>query len=113
MTEHTVLIAGGGPTGLMLAGELALSGASTSRSSSGGTSQDLMAAGPRTAPPNHRWYSISQDSLIGFLWPGKEAQVAGDIRLDSFLDINDFPTRYPYGLTLAGRTTSSAFWPTG
>jgi 2-polyprenyl-6-methoxyphenol hydroxylase-like FAD-dependent oxidoreductase len=26
MTEHTVVIAGGGPTGLMLAGELALAG---------------------------------------------------------------------------------------
>ena len=26
MTEHAVLIAGGGPTGLMLAGELALAG---------------------------------------------------------------------------------------
>ena len=29
MTEHAVLIAGGGPTGLMLAGELALAGANT------------------------------------------------------------------------------------
>ena len=27
MTDHAVLIAGGGPTGLMLAGELALAGA--------------------------------------------------------------------------------------
>lgn len=27
MTEHAVVIAGGGPTGLMLAGELALAGA--------------------------------------------------------------------------------------
>ena len=26
MTEHAVVIAGGGPTGLMLAGELALAG---------------------------------------------------------------------------------------
>ena len=29
MTEHAVVIAGGGPTGLMLAGELALSGSTS------------------------------------------------------------------------------------
>jgi NADH dehydrogenase FAD-containing subunit len=34
VSEHSVVIAGGGPTGLMLAGELALAG-STSRSSNG------------------------------------------------------------------------------
>ena len=31
MTEHAVVIAGGGPTGLMLAGELALAGVGVRR----------------------------------------------------------------------------------
>src|SRR5438067_13265758 len=42
MTEHAVVIAGGGPTGLMLAGELALAG-STSPLSSGAPTRNSLA----------------------------------------------------------------------
>ena len=40
MTEHAVVIAGGGPTGLMLAGEVALAGVDPS-------GEDLRAASTR------------------------------------------------------------------
>jgi hypothetical protein len=43
MTEHAVVIAGGGPTGLMLAGELALAGVATSPSSSGAPTRTSLA----------------------------------------------------------------------
>jgi 3-(3-hydroxy-phenyl)propionate hydroxylase len=53
MTEHAVVIAGGGPTRLMLAGELALAGvevAIVERCAS----QDLIASRGRSALTHHR-----------------------------------------------------------
>ncbi len=97
MTEHAVLIAGAGPTGLMLAGELALAGidvAIVERRAS----QDL--TGSRAGGLHARTIEILDQRGIAerFLSQGKVAQVAGFSMIP--LDISDFPTRHPYGLGL-------------
>ena len=63
MTEHAVVIAGGGPTGLMLAGELALAGVDVAIVERR-ASQDLagLRAGGLHAPSR---FSISAESPIG------------------------------------------------
>jgi 2-polyprenyl-6-methoxyphenol hydroxylase-like FAD-dependent oxidoreductase len=97
MTEHAVVIAGGGPTGLMLAGELALAKidvAIVERRAS----QDL--PGSRAGGLHARTIEILDQRGIAerFLAEGKRAQVAGFAATK--LDISDFPTRHPYGLGL-------------
>ena len=97
MTEHAVVIAGGGPTGLMLAGELALAGvdvAIVERRSS----QDL--PGSRAGGLHSRTIEVLDQRGIAdrFLAEGQVAQVAGFSMIR--LDISDFPTRHPYGLGL-------------
>src|ERR1700720_1253121 len=97
MTKHEVVIAGAGPTGLMLAGELALAGVDVAIVERR-ASQDL--PGPRAG-------GLTSRPIQGFdqrgtahwvLAEGQVAQVAGfgSVRLD----ISDFPTRHPYGLAL-------------
>jgi 2-polyprenyl-6-methoxyphenol hydroxylase-like FAD-dependent oxidoreductase len=97
MNEHSVVIAGGGPTGLMLAGELALAGidvAIVERRAS----QDL--AGTRAGGLHARTIEVLDQRGIAdrFLAEGRIAQVGsfGGIHLD----ISDFPTRHNYGLAL-------------
>jgi 3-(3-hydroxy-phenyl)propionate hydroxylase len=97
MTEHAVVIAGGGPTGLMLAGELALAGidvAIVERRAS----QEL--AGSRAGGLHARTIEVLDQRGIAdrFLSEGQVAQVAGFAWIP--LDISDFPTRHPYGLAL-------------
>jgi 2-polyprenyl-6-methoxyphenol hydroxylase-like FAD-dependent oxidoreductase len=97
MTEHAVVIAGGGPTGLMLAGELALAGidvAIVERRAS----QDL--AGSRAGGLHARTIEVLDQRGIAdrFLAQGQVAQVAGFAWIR--LDISDFPTRHNYGLAL-------------
>ena len=97
MTEHAVIIAGGGPTGLMLAGELALAGVDVAVVERR-ASQDL--AGSRAGGLHARTIEVFDQRGIAdrFLAEGQVAQVAafGATRLD----ISDFPTRHPYGLGL-------------
>ena len=98
MTEHAVVIAGGGPTGLMLAGELALAGVDVAIVERR-ASQDLI--GARALGLHSRTIEVLDQRGIAdrFLSQGKVAQVAGFAWIP--LDISDFPTRHPYGLGLA------------
>jgi 2-polyprenyl-6-methoxyphenol hydroxylase-like FAD-dependent oxidoreductase len=97
MTEHAVVIAGGGPTGLMLAGELALAGVDVAVVERR-ADQDL--PGSRAGGLHSRTIEVLDQRGIAdrFLSEGQVAQVAGfgGVRLD----ISDFPTRHNYGLGL-------------
>jgi 3-(3-hydroxy-phenyl)propionate hydroxylase len=96
-TEHAVVIAGGGPTGLMLAGELALAGidvAIVERRAS----QEL--DGSRAGGLHSRTIEVLDQRGIAerFLAAGRVAQV--QMFSLTVLDISDFPTRHHYGLAL-------------
>jgi len=95
--EPAVVIAGGGPTGLMLAGELALAGVDVVIVERRG-SQDI--AGTRSGGLHARTIEIFDQRGIAdrFISEGQVAQVAGFAGVT--LDISDFPTRHPYGLGL-------------
>ena len=94
---HAVVIAGGGPTGLMLAGELALAGVDVAIVERR-ANQEL--AGSRAGGLHARTIEILDQRGIAerFLAQGQVAQVAGFG--GTRLDIGDFPTRHPYGLGL-------------
>jgi 2-polyprenyl-6-methoxyphenol hydroxylase-like FAD-dependent oxidoreductase len=96
-SEHAVVIAGAGPTGLMLAGELALAGVDVAIVERR-TSQNL--AGSRAGGLQSRTIEIlDQRGIVErFLAEGQVAQVGGFAQIK--LDISDFPTRHPYGLGL-------------
>src|SRR5687767_10564350 len=97
MTEHAVVIAGGGPTGLMLAGELALAGVDVAIVERR-ASQDL--AGSRAGGLLSRTIEVLDQRGIAdrFLSAGQIVQVTAFAPVR--LDISDFPTRHPYGLGL-------------
>ena len=97
MIDHAVVIAGGGPTGLMLAGELALAGVDVAIVERR-ASQDL--PGSRAGGLHSRTIEILDQRGIAdrFLSQGQVAQVAGFSLIP--LDISDFPTRHNYGLGL-------------
>ncbi len=95
--EHAVVIAGSGPTGLMLAGELALAGVDVAVVERR-PDQDL--AGSRAGGLHARTIEVLDQRGIAdrFLAQGYVAQVAAFA--GTVLDIGDFPTRHPYGLAL-------------
>jgi 2-polyprenyl-6-methoxyphenol hydroxylase-like FAD-dependent oxidoreductase len=97
MTEHAVVIAGGGPTGLILAGELALARVDVAIVERR-ERQDL--AGSRAGGLHARTIEVLDQRGIAerFLSQGQVAQVAGFSFIP--LDISDFPTRHNYGLAL-------------
>jgi 2-polyprenyl-6-methoxyphenol hydroxylase-like FAD-dependent oxidoreductase len=97
MAEHAVVVAGGGPTGLMLAGELALAGVDVAIVERR-ASQEL--AGSRAGGLHSRTIEVLDQRGIAdrFLSEGQTVQVAAFAGVP--LDISDFPTRHPYGLGL-------------
>lgn len=97
MSDHAVVVVGGGPTGLMLAGELALAGIDVAVAERR-DSHDLI--GARAGGLHSRTIEVLDQRGIAdrFLSEGQVAQVAGFSQIR--LDISDFPTRHPYGLAL-------------
>jgi 2-polyprenyl-6-methoxyphenol hydroxylase-like FAD-dependent oxidoreductase len=97
MTGHAVVIAGGGPTGMMLAGELVLAGVDVAIVERRG-SQDLI--GSRARGLNSRTIEVLDQRGIAdrFLAEGQAMQVQAFASVP--LDISDFPARHNYGLAL-------------
>src|SRR3954463_10789079 len=94
---HAVVIVGGGPTGMMLAAELALAKVDVAIVERR-AGQEL--AGSRAGGLHARTIEgVDQRGIAArFLSEGKVAQVGGFAWIP--LDISDFPTRHPYGLAL-------------
>jgi 2-polyprenyl-6-methoxyphenol hydroxylase-like FAD-dependent oxidoreductase len=97
MTEHAVLIAGGGPTGLMLGGELALAGVDVAIVEQR-TSHDVV--GSRAAGMTPRTLEVLDQRGIAArcLSQGITGQAGHFSAI--FFDVSDFPTRHNYGLGL-------------
>jgi 3-(3-hydroxy-phenyl)propionate hydroxylase len=97
MTKHDVVIAGGGPTGLMLAAELALARVDVAIVERR-KNQDV--EGSRAGGLHSRTIEVLDQRGVAdrFLAQGKIMQVAGFATTP--LDIGDFPTRHNYGLAL-------------
>jgi 3-(3-hydroxy-phenyl)propionate hydroxylase len=97
MTDHAVVIAGGGPAGMMLAGELALAGIDVAIAERR-ASQDR--DGSRAGGLHSRTIEVlDQRGIAGrFLAEGQTVQIQGFAGIR--LDISDFPTRHNYGLAL-------------
>lgn len=97
MADHEVVIAGAGPTGLMLAGELKLAGVDVVIVERR-VAHDLQAS--RAGGLHARSIEMLDQRGIAerFLKEGQIAQVAG-LGATRF-DISAFPSRHPYGLAL-------------
>ncbi|HEY1882234.1 MAG TPA: FAD-dependent monooxygenase [Candidatus Cybelea sp.] len=97
ITEHAVLIAGAGPTGMMLAAELALADIDVAIVERRPTPE---LAGSRAGGLHSRTIEVLDQRGVAdrFLSQGYTAQVARFA--DTTLNISDFPTRHNYGLAL-------------
>jgi 3-(3-hydroxy-phenyl)propionate hydroxylase len=98
MKNHAVVIAGGGPTGLMLAAELALARVDVAIVERR-ESQEL--AGTRAGGLHARTIEVLDQRGVAerFLSQGKAMQVTGFALI--MLDISDFPSRRNHGLALS------------
>ncbi|HEY7562104.1 MAG TPA: FAD-dependent monooxygenase [Gaiellaceae bacterium] len=97
MAEHAVVITGGGPTGMMLAGELTLIGVDVAvLERRAGPDLD----GSRAGGLHSRTIEVLDQRGIAdrFLAEGQAMQVQSFAGIP--LDIGDFPTRHNYGLAL-------------
>jgi 2-polyprenyl-6-methoxyphenol hydroxylase-like FAD-dependent oxidoreductase len=95
MTEHEVVIAGGGPAGMMLAAELALAGIDVAVVE---RRPDHVLVGSRAGGLHSRTIEVlDQRGVAGrFLAEGQTVQAA--MLGTTVLDMSDFPTRHPYSL---------------
>ena len=97
MAEHTVVVAGAGPTGMMLAAELTLAGVDVAIVERRANADII---GSRAGGLQARTLEVLDQRGIAdrFLARGQAMQVAGFAHIR--LDISDFPTRHNYGLAL-------------
>jgi 2-polyprenyl-6-methoxyphenol hydroxylase-like FAD-dependent oxidoreductase len=97
MTDHAVLIAGAGPAGLMLAGELALAGIDVAIVE---RRPGDKAFSSRAGGLHARTIEVLDQRGIAdrFLAEGKVMQIQGFGGIP--LDLSDFPSRHNYGLAL-------------
>jgi 3-(3-hydroxy-phenyl)propionate hydroxylase len=97
MTDRAVVIAGGGPTGMMLAAELTLAGVDVAIVERR-ASQEV--DGSRSGGLHSRTIEVLDQRGIAdrFLAEGQTMPIQGFAGIP--LDISDFPTRHPYGLAL-------------
>lgn len=95
MSEHAVVIAGGGPTGMMLAAELALAGVDVAVVE---RRPDHVLVGSRAGGFHSRTIELLDQRGVAdrFLAEGQVAQAA--MLASTVLDMSDFPTRHPYSL---------------
>ncbi|MGH2912271.1 MAG: FAD-dependent monooxygenase [Solirubrobacteraceae bacterium] len=95
MTEHAVVIAGGGPTGMMLAAELALAKVDVAVVE---RRPDHVLTGSRAGGFHSRTIEVLDQRGVAdrFLAEGQVAQAA--VFATTVLDMSDFPTRHPYSL---------------
>jgi 2-polyprenyl-6-methoxyphenol hydroxylase-like FAD-dependent oxidoreductase len=93
--EHAVLVAGGGPTGMMLAAELALAKVDVAVLE---RRPDHVLLGSRAGGFHSRTIEVFDQRGVAdrFLAEGQVAQVA--TFATTVLDMSDFPTRHPYAL---------------
>src|SRR4051794_3516076 len=97
MTEHAVVIAGGGPAGMMLAAELALAKVDVAVVE---RRPDHVLAESRAGGMHSRTIEVLDQRGVAdrFLAEGQVAQVA--TFGTTVMDMSDFPTRHPYSLAL-------------
>jgi 2-polyprenyl-6-methoxyphenol hydroxylase-like FAD-dependent oxidoreductase len=95
MTKHAVVIAGGGPTGMMLAAELALAKVDVAVLE---RRPDHVLAGSRAGGFHSRTIETLDQRGVAdrFLAEGQIAQAS--MIGTTVLDMSDFPTRHPYSL---------------
>ncbi len=95
MVEHAVVIAGGGPTGMMLAAELALAKVDVVVVE---MRPDHVLVGSRAGGFHSRTIEVLDQRGVAdrFLAEGQVAQVV--MIGTTVLDMSDFPTRHPYSL---------------
>ncbi len=95
MSEHAVVIAGGGPTGMMLAAELALAKVDVAVIE---RRPDHVLVGSRAGGFHSRTIEMLDQRGVAdrFLAEGKLAQAS--MIGATVLDMSDFPTRHPYSL---------------
>jgi 2-polyprenyl-6-methoxyphenol hydroxylase-like FAD-dependent oxidoreductase len=95
MAKHAVVIAGGGPTGMMLAAELALAKVDVAVIE---RRPDHVLVGSRAGGFHSRTIEVLDQRGVAdrFLAEGQVAQAA--MIATTVLDMSDFPTRHPYAL---------------
>jgi 2-polyprenyl-6-methoxyphenol hydroxylase-like FAD-dependent oxidoreductase len=95
MTDHAVVIAGGGPTGMMLAAELALAKVDVAVVE---RRPDHVLVGSRAGGFHSRTIEVLDQRGVAdrFLAEGQVAQAA--MFATALLDMSDLPTRHPYSL---------------
>ncbi len=95
MAEHAVVIAGGGPTGMMLAAELALAEVDVAVVE---RRPDHVLVGSRAGGFHSRTIEVLDQRGVAdrFLAEGQVVQAA--TFATTVLDMSDFPTRHPYSL---------------